>query len=500
METDSGAANSEGAVELAHHVGAASEVSGALRIPVHGAVLVGAALRLAWLGSKSLWFDEILSIHTAQLSLGQLSSGTVEGYHPPLYFLVLGEWLKYGTGTAHIRLLSALSGTLVIPVLYVTAKLLMGRRVAISAAWLTSLAPMLVWYAQEARQYSLLLLLSSLALLGLCAFVIRPKIWWWLLYVVATVGALYTHYGAVLSLAVQAGALAILLVQGRRLSKAVAYLGLGWATAALLCLPWIRTPAAQEFLGKLTSDAFYVDVLTTGRAALPDRLQSLATLDYARVLGETAIVGAVAAIVALATSVRLGRRHRASIVRALRLPVTRIVAMGLFIVLLVVSVAPRGYTVKRYTLVLWPAALLGFAWLWPWHTDNKKLLGMALALSLLGSIVNVVVVPKPQWQQATAYVLSEQTPGDIVLLSPTYTQQVFDYYTKGQVPTTGVQGGDTAATLAQLFSQHPRLWFVYHTTDVGVHQETIKAWLNENALCLSAAGFYRVRVELYQLR
>jgi len=63
-----------------------------------------------------------------------------------------------------VRLPSALFGTLTIAVVYVLGRRLLNRRVGRVAAWMVTVSPIHVRFAQEARMYTLLTLLASLAL------------------------------------------------------------------------------------------------------------------------------------------------------------------------------------------------------------------------------------------------------------------------------------------------------------------------------------------------
>src|SRR5690242_5921335 len=65
-------------------------------------------------------------------------------------------------GEAGLRSLSALAGVATVPVAYVAARTLVCARVGVIAAALTACNPLLIWYSQDARSYSLLVLLTAL--------------------------------------------------------------------------------------------------------------------------------------------------------------------------------------------------------------------------------------------------------------------------------------------------------------------------------------------------
>ncbi|CAN5324285.1 hypothetical protein BH24CHL10_BH24CHL10_01530 [soil metagenome] len=76
---------------------------------------------------------------------------------------------------------------------YALAKRLIGRRSAPIAAFLVAVHPLLVRYSQEARGYSLLVLVSTLSTLLLLRAIERPTMPRWVLYGALTGLSLYVH-------------------------------------------------------------------------------------------------------------------------------------------------------------------------------------------------------------------------------------------------------------------------------------------------------------------
>lgn len=127
---------------------------------------LGAVLRIVNLGSDSIWLDEAYSIQFARLSVPQLIDETASSdVHPPLYYLLLHYWIKlFGDTEAAVRMLSALFGLLSIFVIYRLAALLFDRATGLLSALLLALSLFHIEFAQEARMYALLALLSLLSL------------------------------------------------------------------------------------------------------------------------------------------------------------------------------------------------------------------------------------------------------------------------------------------------------------------------------------------------
>ena len=128
--------------------------------------LIALALRLYNLTYHSLWFDEAISVHWARQTIPRILEvgfTLVEDRLPPLYYLLLKGWTALaGFSEVGVRSLSALLGTLLVPVVASVAVPLFNRRVALVTALLVALNPFLIWYSQEARMYAPAVLFSAL--------------------------------------------------------------------------------------------------------------------------------------------------------------------------------------------------------------------------------------------------------------------------------------------------------------------------------------------------
>ena len=135
---------------------------------IAAATLVAAAVRLFRLGHQSLWIDEVFTWYSAGMG-GPLSLRDVlENVHGPLYSLLTwGVLHTLGDAEWAMRLPSALAGILTVPAMAWLAARWLGREAAVPAAWLAAGSPFLVWYSQEARNYSLLVLAVCLSLAAL---------------------------------------------------------------------------------------------------------------------------------------------------------------------------------------------------------------------------------------------------------------------------------------------------------------------------------------------
>ncbi len=169
-----------------------------------GIFLIGLVTRLHEIGGKPFWLDEVTTLHRSSLGTRELITDSLSFHHLPLYFLISRWFVPLGTDEASLRLPAALFGALSCALLFGLSRMIGGRRAAIAASMLLALCPFQVQYGQEARSYTLVISFILLALWGLAALVRdlpaasrrldspRAARAGWLIYAMATVGALDT--------------------------------------------------------------------------------------------------------------------------------------------------------------------------------------------------------------------------------------------------------------------------------------------------------------------
>jgi 4-amino-4-deoxy-L-arabinose transferase-like glycosyltransferase len=164
-------------------------------------IVAAAALRIPTLGEQSYWFDEGRTIRVIHASFtGMLHNDYTGETTPELYYILAWAWAQIaGYGEFAIRLLSAVAGILTVPVAFLIGRKLSSARAGVIAAALTAFNPMLIWYSQEARCYSLMVLLSSLGLLAFVLLLDEPTPRWLGIWALVSGLALTTHYYTALS-------------------------------------------------------------------------------------------------------------------------------------------------------------------------------------------------------------------------------------------------------------------------------------------------------------
>ena len=205
-----------------------------------GIIVVSAVLRLLFIDSRSIQYDDAFTILLASRSLPEIVAGTAADTMPPLFYFIMHFWLLLGRELWIIRVLTVLISVGSVYLAYLVVwELIEDRRAGLWTAILVGASPLQIYHAQDIRMYALL------AFSELAYMLFFGRIWrrgmgldnnWrnWLGLIVSGVVAMYTHNLAIFWLIVP---LLILIVtkNWQRFTQMLFALGL----ICLATLPWL---------------------------------------------------------------------------------------------------------------------------------------------------------------------------------------------------------------------------------------------------------------------
>lgn len=207
------------------------------------ATLLGAVLRLYSLTGQSLWVDELL---TWQMIRPGIPAGFLEqildSIQGPLYLAVIWPLVRLQDSELMLRLPAAIAGIVTIPLFGLVVSRLLGGRAARLAVLLLALNPFHVWYSQESRGYSFLMMFAVLMALAFLALARRRSGFGLaLLFALASAGAVWSNLGGIfLWLGMGLGLLLFHFPSSRR---GWGSWGLAFGVGILLVLPWLLKAA-----------------------------------------------------------------------------------------------------------------------------------------------------------------------------------------------------------------------------------------------------------------
>lgn len=150
-----------------------------------------AFLRLSDLGTQGFWLDEIGQIGIAMHPLSDIATNIQYHLSPPLDYFITHLMLLISHSEFWLRIPAAISGILLVIVVYLIGKTAHDEKLGILASLLVAFSPVLYVYSQELRMYSLFCLLSATSVLVLMK--VTNKLTWGLFILISLLG-LYTHY------------------------------------------------------------------------------------------------------------------------------------------------------------------------------------------------------------------------------------------------------------------------------------------------------------------
>jgi 4-amino-4-deoxy-L-arabinose transferase-like glycosyltransferase len=471
-------------------------------------LLVGTAfiIRLVGLGAESGWLDEAYSIILARYPIAQILQGTAADQHPPLYYLLLHAWMWLGGGVTFARLLSALLGTINIFQVIRLGRQVGGEKLGFGAGFLLAISPFHVWYSQEARQYMLLVCLTTASTQAFWQGLHGKRSWIW--YALFSTLALYTQYFAVFILF--SHALLVGLWSWRNHNhRYILHWGVAMLATGLAFIPWLPTAIDQFLFHTMSwiSDPIAGDVrdvllrllLGSGVLILPEVLRWLGLIGLV-------VVGAWALL----------RMKLQSMDFRLGFTFYTIWALAPFLAISLVSIFYPVFQFKQYLILLPPVLMtaVGMVLILPIPWRRLFFAGLVLSAGLtLGYQQSVLT--KDDWRGVADYLRTQSRPGDLVFGNPAASSLALTLYDVKDLDFSGypphydiLTGGWEGqplnpelvdAELTTVTRGHQRVWLIEFFPEFWDAKGLLPAWFASRGSLLDDQFFGNIHLRLYQL-
>jgi len=376
--------------------------------------IAGAWLRLSHLGAKSLWLDEGATVALIRAPWQHFAWIWWHGEAnlQTIYFLLMRGWIHFGDSETWLRLPSVLFGIAAIPLFYGVARKFMGVEPALAAAALLAFSPSHIYYSQEARGYTLAILMVLLSTYFFVRAVEQCQRRDWARWMWVSILAFYCHDFTALVLVAQACSLLFqadpkrwrpLLIRG----TVVFVLALPGLTYVFRASPenlhfiWMPQPSVREFW------------------------------HLAGFFGGNGVKVAVAGILWAAGVVAIWQSRRSSGDRDAFWRGMLIVLWALLPVAILALISEwEPLFLQRYLIFSLPATLLLAAV--GTQPLRRARIGLLLVVLLCGMSIPAIVgdyqKPREDWRGASNTILAGATPGDGVVFFPFYSRIMLDYY------------------------------------------------------------------------
>jgi mannosyltransferase len=466
-------------------------------------------LQVHALDRQDLWGDEAVSALVLEHNALQILDGQVDPFHPPLYFLLLRAWTNVAGGSEFVLRYMSLAG-MMIAVAFIgrAARIVLDSSEAWVALALASVAPFMVFYAQEARMYGVAMAFNAGALCAITAAVqcsgathlkgaLHLTFWQaWIAFAVLALGAVWAHYLSFLHLL--GIALGLLLAWWRK--PRLLLTAAGTATImGLLYLPW-ATVQMNRTSGQFP---FRPEVWRLPELAnvIRDTLQAYSAGQTLNPAWGWAVVGLVAAA-ALAGLVHGLHSRQAE----------RWLPGVVVIVVLVLGWLFSAYLFDfepRYLMMGMPAYLLSAAAglvcvgrRWP-AVATLAILSIVVAAGI-ANYTYYTEYSKGGYGRLMRKVAANARPGDLLLLNNPLQRAIFEYYRPAGVdhiylsPDVIIDPARLEAEMTRLAQQRARFWLVMFGDPNEYDPDfRVEAWLATHGAKNDYEGFGDATLSLY---
>lgn len=474
---------------------------------VAGIAVLAIAMRALFIGRQSFTMDELAELAIARGEWGPIT-WAADGF-PPLYHLLLREWLEAFGRDSSARWLSVLLGLLTVFAVWRLASLLTNRRAALWSALLMALLPFNILYSQEARAYSLFVLASALSMWLFFAAreTNNPRQWAW--FVLASLVGMYSHYFFAVVPAVLF--LLLWLEEGFREGSRS-----GWVALAVIivgCAPLVVIFGADLSLQTgydhqtpFDAGAFGYTYLSfvTGHT-LGASIRELHTMGAAEALRELAPWSPLilTGVVVAGSRGVLSLRSRGSAVRLLALVLLPVLIIGTL-----ATIGGVGYKVRYVAWVSVPVVV----WLGAGIAGGTRRWPGLLALSCL-----LAVFLPARWNRLmsdryleedtralAAYLVDREPRNDPILVSVGYMADGVRYYLPTGIPVLGLpdpesESHEPAEAVQRALAEAadgPSFWLVYTRPFHGDPAGLLLSYLTSSGYVTHEASF--AGIELYR--
>jgi mannosyltransferase len=515
-----------------------------------GIILLAFALRLYRIDAQSLWNDEGTSVALAARDLAAITRGAANDIHPPLYYYLLHFWMAlFGNSELAVRSLSALLGTLVVPLVFALGCLPSaslhqdGPRAGLLAALFAALSPFQVYYSQETRMYILTAFLGAASVYAFLRLLhgwekarisgeARHHVAAW--YAIATILLLYSHYFAA-TVVVENLAFLWWLAAGPEMQERLprdqrsgmrrSSLLLRWVALQVVVvaayIPWLLLvrgqlrvwPAVSQPLGLMSLLLDLLRVLSLGLSVPPSPSPMLLSFALLLLLGmfrKRTLKFTPHSLCILYLWVPVGIMYVLSLQRPMYNPKFLLLCSVPFCLFLAQGVLyawspPASGETGVATLDQARHSALPRLWIW---------LGRALVLAatvlVIGSSASSLRsyyfdprYARDDYRAIAQYIQAVEGEGDAVLINAPGQIETFTYYYRGQLPLyplprqRPLNEPETERDLQQMVQGRKRIFAVLWATDESDPDRFVEGWLDQHTYKALDSWYGNVRLVVY---
>ncbi|NJS40831.1 hypothetical protein HC766_00290 [Candidatus Gracilibacteria bacterium] len=421
---------------------------------------------VTYLGNQSLRLDESQSLYVSGKETIRILNIIAEDVHVPLYLILLRGWQSIFQLTpldvVQNRVFSLIFQVISIPAFYQLCKSIFKKKeMAIFGSTLIAISPMLFWYANELRMYSLLLLITIMSHITFFKFKANTSnIGAWFRYTFVALVGIYTHY--FFNLVLLSQFIFALIYKNKFKAKGIARLIQSYFLLGIALSPWLFFVISQGSASNtkpLLSAPTSIDVFNTlTNIFFGFQSDSINTI----------IVSAWPIITIIGILLINFKRAANSTIRYYIISALLPILMAF-----IVSVLYRPVFLSRYLIIVVPSfyvLLISFAYSlkgWLGYFFRVFII-LFMGIGLLLQTFNPATPVKENYKEVSQYLNKNATSSDIVSLSAPFTIYPVQYYYQSQadlvtIPEWELETIGTIPPLKKVFLKIKSLNFLTNT-------------------------------------
>ena len=483
-------------------------------------LLLGAFLRFYNLAGESFWLDEGTTGMTIKKydALGILNNviekgQTLPDYYSqgkytydedlPLYYMILRWWANiFGFDEFSLRSFSAIFGILSIGAVFYLARYLFDERIGLLAALFSSINLTLIWYSQEARQYSYLLFLSLLSVIFLVRALREKKVSFFIGLIIVNAFIIYSHLPWLIFITFEGIYALYILYQEYKAKKVldkkiiIAFLILGLMHLPIIGRALFSQAQYASLFGRpsISSVAEFGVMLSTWlypSVSMREKILSSSFFDlsfseWALFISVILIALLVGILFIIGAWSSFKKRDNSSIFILLFFFFPFLFALLLSIIhptITVFMIRQLIYLIPAY-LIIAAIGCLRLKW-------SKIVIALIVILSIMPLYAYYANVDKQEFREAVKYI----PPDEKLFLSIETAQVVFQYYSGEKENVIGVEDlNDLKSKVGDVQS----FWVLLTFTKYSDPDNSIRHYLDKNYNLIEKKSFFDMEVLHYR--
>ncbi len=440
-------------------------------------IVLSLLLRIYDLGGESIWYDEGASVYGSKEPMSTIISKSNMVPNLVLYYTMLYFWVQlFGYSEFSVRFLSVIFGVLSVYVIYKLGELVFDANIGLLSAFILAISSYHIRYSQEARSYSLLILLVLLSSYYLIKVLENKERKYIIGYIISSIGMIYAHGYGIFYLIFQN---IYYLVFKRKDIKL-------WIVVQGIILSFFVLPFLLRDVRESLDTAYDLRIPTLN--SIYNTFEIFVGKE--QILYIFILVIIIGLIIDLVAKKDLDKYQ--FMILWLFVP---------FIISVIISYTIQPIYHNRYFIASFPTLILLFSK----GISNFRKAPIILFVLFIVVVLQVPLIEgyykdiqKDQWREATNYIENNTKDNDIILLYPKFTKIPFDYYYQKDINYIGI---NNSLEINSSINNGNRIWLItshLYYKERKEELELIEKELSNTYIKKKTIEFIGIKINLYE--